>query len=228
MDNGIIRLYHGSENIIEQPLYGRGSSRNDYGKGFYCTESLELAKEWACSKGSDGFANAYNLQMTGLNVLRLNRPPYNVLNWLAVLADNRTYWEKNSISENAKNYLKENFLIDLSSYDIIIGYRADDSYFSFAKNFVSNAISLPQLQGAMRLGKLGEQIVLRSEQAFRQITFIEAMPAEANEYYAKKAARDREAQKEYRNRVRSQSNTNELLMIDIMREGITDGDERLL
>lgn len=163
--------------------------------------------------------------MTGLNVLRLNRPPYNVLNWLAVLADNRTYWEKNSISENAKNYLKGNFLIDLSSYDIIIGYRADDSYFSFAKNFVSNAISLPQLQEAM---KLGEQIVLRSEQAFRQITFIEAAPAEANEYYAKKAARDRAAQKEYRNRVRSQSHINELLMIDIMREGITDGDERLL
>lgn len=228
MDNGIIRLYHGSENIIEQPLYGRGSSRNDYGKGFYCTESMELAKEWACSKGSDGFANAYDLQMTGLKVLRLNRPPYNVLNWLAILADNRTYWEKNSISENAKNYLKENFLIDLAIYDIIIGYRADDSYFSFAKNFVSNAISLPQLQEAMRLGKLGEQIVLRSEQAFRQITFIDATPAEANEYYAKKAARDRAAQKEYRNRVRSQSHTDELLMIDIMREGIKDGDERLL
>lgn len=228
MNTGIIRLYHGSENIIEQPMYGKGSLRNDYGRGFYCTENVELAKEWACSKGNDGFANAYDLKMAGLNVLRLNRPPYNVLNWLAVLADNRTYWEKNSISENAKNYLKENFLIDLSIYDVIIGYRADDSYFSFAKNFVSNAISLPQLQEAMRLGKLGEQIVLKSESAFRQIKFVEAMSAEANEYYAKKAARDRAAQQEYRNRVRSQSHTDELLMIDIMREGIKDGDERLL
>lgn len=106
-------------------------------------------------------------------------------------------------------------------------YRADDSYFSFARNFVSNAITLPQLQEAMRLGKLGEQMVLKSEQTFRQIRFLEAKPAAANEYYAKKAARDRAAQKEYRSRVRSQSHTNELLMIDIMREGIKDGDERL-
>lgn len=228
MDSAIVRLYHGSENIIEEPLFGKGSSRNDYGKGFYCTESIELAKEWACSRGNDGFANTYDLNMTGLKVLRLNTPPYNILNWLAVLADNRTYWEKNSVSENAKNYLRENFLIDLSSYDVIIGYRADDSYFSFAKNFVSNAISLPQLKEAMRLGKLGEQIVLKSEQAFRQITFVEAETAEANEYYAKKTARDRAAQQEYRKRVRSESHTNELLMIDIMREGIKDGDERLL
>lgn len=227
MGKSMIRLYHGSENIIKQPLFGKGSSRNDYGKGFYCTENMELAKEWACSKGSDGFANVYDLDMAGLNVLKLNKPPYNVLNWLAILAENRTYWERNSISEDAKNYLKENFLIDIAGYDVIVGYRADDSYFSFARNFVSNAITLPQLQEAMRLGKLGEQMVLKSEQAFRQIRFLEAKPAAANEYYAKKAARDRAAQKEYRSRVRSQSHTNELLMIDIMREGIKDGDERL-
>lgn len=227
MGKSMIRLYHGSENIIKQPLFGKGASRNDYGKGFYCTENIELAKEWACSKGSDGFANVYDLDMAGLNVLKLNKPPYNVLNWLAILAENRTYWERNSISEDAKNYLKENFLIDIAGYDVIVGYRADDSYFSFAKNFVSNAITLPQLQEAMRLGKLGEQMVLKSEQAFRQIRFLEAKPAAANEYYVKKAARDRAAQNEYRSSVRSQSHTNELLMIDIMREGIKDGDERL-
>lgn len=228
MNAGTIRLCHGSENIIKQPLYGKGSSRNDYGRGFYCTENIELAKEWACSKGNDGFASFYDLDMDGLKVLKLNKTPYNVLNWLAILADNRTYWEKNSISESAKNYLKENFLTNITDYDVIVGYRADDSYFSFAKNFISNAISLPQLQEAMRLGRLGEQVVLKSERSFRQISFLKAESAAANEYYAKKAARDRAAQKEYRNRVRNQSHTEDLFMIDIMREGIRDGDERLL
>ncbi len=30
-----VRLYHGSENIIETPKYGKGARNNDYGKGFY-------------------------------------------------------------------------------------------------------------------------------------------------------------------------------------------------
>lgn len=228
MDNSILRIYHGSENIIEAPVYGKGSLRNDYGRGFYCTSNVELAKEWACSRGSDGYANAYDLNMTELSVLRLNEPPYHILNWLAVLAENRTYWEKNSISENAKQYLRDNFLVDISSYDIIIGYRADDSYFTFAKNFVANAISLQQLSKAMKLGKLGEQIVLKSEAAFSQIHFVNAASSEAGIYYYQKTARDRQAQREYRDSVRNSPNKNDLFMLDIMREGMKNGDARLL
>lgn len=228
MYENVVRIYHGSEVIIYEPSYGKGSLRNDYGRGFYCTENIELAKEWACSKSNDGYANAYDLDLNGLQVLRLNNPPYNVLNWLALLADNRTYWEKNSISEAAKIYLKENFLIDISNYDVIIGYRADDSYFSFAKNFVANGISLQQLSKAMVLGKLGEQIVLKTPKAFKQLKFVEATPAPAAAYYAKKINRDKLAQQEYRKQVKALPNTNDLFMLDIMREGIKDGDKRLL
>lgn len=103
MSNDFIKLYHGSENIIDKPLYGKGKSTNDYGKGFYCTENIELAKEWACSNGNDGYANCYELDMHGLNILWLNKPPYTILNWLAVLAAHRTYWERGSISEGAKS-----------------------------------------------------------------------------------------------------------------------------
>lgn len=41
-------IYHGSPEIIEKPVFGKGKPYNDYGMGFYCTEHLELAKEWAC------------------------------------------------------------------------------------------------------------------------------------------------------------------------------------
>ena len=85
-------LYHGSEMIIENPVYGKGNLRNDYGRGFYCTESEELAKEWACSNNKNGFANKYNFDIQGLNVLYLNSEEYTLLNWLAVLTKNRTYW----------------------------------------------------------------------------------------------------------------------------------------
>lgn len=49
-------------------------------------------------------------------VLNLNAPPYHILNWLAVLAENRTYWQNGSIAQEAKQYLKEQFLIDISGY----------------------------------------------------------------------------------------------------------------
>ena len=159
-------LYHGSENIIEKPEFGKGARNNDYGKGFYCTENIELAKEWACAKQNNGYANIYEFEMDGLDILNLNSPEYNILNWLAILADNRTYWQNGSISEQAKKYIKDNFLPDISGFDVIIGYRADDSYFSFAQDFVAGVISLQKLSEAMRLGKLGEQVVLKSLKAF--------------------------------------------------------------
>ena len=220
-------LYHGSENIIEVPLYGKGNTHNDYGRGFYCTENEELAKEWACSNNHNGFANKYEFDMEGLNVLYLNSKEYNLLNWLAVLTKNRTYWENSTVSETAKKYLAENFMIDTAGYDVIIGYRADDSYFSFAQDFVAGAISYRQLGDAMRLGKLGEQVVLMSEKAFGRIKYISNSPADASVYYKKKKERDLAARRQYRQTRNEMLLPNELLMIDIIREGMKQADERL-
>ena len=100
-------IYHGSTNIVRVPIYGKGALTNDYGRGFYCTENLELAKEWACSDNTDGYANCYELNMAKLSVLNLNSEEYSILNWLAVLTHFRTYWQKGSIAEEAKKYLQE-------------------------------------------------------------------------------------------------------------------------
>ncbi|MBR3508347.1 MAG: DUF3990 domain-containing protein [Lachnospiraceae bacterium] len=221
-------VYHGSDHIIEKPTYNGSKRTNDYGYGFYTTESEELAKEWACSDNRDGFANAYELDLTGLNILRLNSPNYNILNWLAILAKYRSYWQNGSISERAKDYLQNNFFIDPTPYDIIIGYRADDSYFSFAQDFVAGTISLSKLSEAMKLGKLGEQIVLKSEKSFECIHFLGVEAADAETYFEKKATRDREARKAYRSTKKAADGINELYMLDIMREEIKNGDPRLL
>ena len=220
-------VYHGSDHIVKTPLYNGSKRTNDYGYGFYTTENIELAMEWACSDNRDGFANIYELNTDGLEILNLNDPQYNILNWLAVLTKYRSYWQSGSVAEEAKNYLQKNFFVDPSEYDIVIGYRADDSYFSFAQDFVSGAISLRKLSEAMRLGKLGEQIVLKSPLSFTHLHFLEAHPAHAEEFYEKKALRDREARRAYRQTRQSADNISELYMLDIMREGIKNGDPRL-
>ena len=220
-------VYHGSDHIIEKPVYHGSKRTNDYGYGFYTTESIELAKEWACSDQRNGFANIYEFNPEGLSMLRLNSPEYNILNWLAILTKYRSYWQNGSIAEEAKNYLQQHFFVDPAPYDVIIGYRADDSYFTFAQDFVAGTISLKKLSEAMRLGKLGEQIVLKSEKAFEHIRFVGAEPADAETYYEKKALRDREARRAYRSTRQVSNALNELYMIDIMREGIENGDPRL-
>ena len=220
-------VYHGSDHIIEKPVYHGSKRTNDYGYGFYTTESIELAKEWACSDQRNGFANIYEFNPEGLSMLRLNSPEYNILNWLAILTKYRSYWQNGSIAEEAKNYLQQHFFVDPAPYDVIIGYRADDSYFTFVQDFVAGTISLKKLSEAMRLGKLGEQIVLKSEKAFEHIRFVGAEPADAETYYEKKALRDREARRAYRSTRQVSNELNELYMIDIMREGIENGDPRL-
>ena len=220
-------IYHGSDHIIETPVFNGSRRTNDYGYGFYTTESPELAKEWACSNNQDGFSNVYEADLSGLTVLNLNSPEYNILNWLAVLTRYRTYWQKASIAEEAKNYLQQHFFIDPDPYDVIIGYRADDSYFSFAQDFIAGAISLSKLSEAMRLGKLGEQIVFKSRKAFSRLHFIGAEPADAATYYERKTTRDRDARRAYRAARQTRDSISELFMIDVMREGIENGDPRL-
>ena len=68
----LITLYHGSEVIVEVPEFGKGRKNNDYGLGFYCTESEDLAKEWAVSSLNNGFVNRYTLDTEYLNILDLN------------------------------------------------------------------------------------------------------------------------------------------------------------
>lgn len=220
-------VYHGSDHIIEVPVYNGSKRTNDYGYGFYTTESIELAKEWACADNRDGFANCYEADLNSLSVLNLNASEYSILNWLAILAKYRTYWQKGSVAEEAKEYLQRHFFIDPSHYDVIIGYRADDSYFSFAQDFVAGTIPLSKLSEAMRLGKLGEQIVFKSREAFSHIRFTGAEPASAATWYEKKNVRDREARRSYRKTKKASGIVNELFMIDIMREGIENGDPRL-
>ncbi|MBR4219450.1 MAG: DUF3990 domain-containing protein [Bacteroidales bacterium] len=223
MKGNLIDIYHGSVNVVEKPLFGEGKLFNDYGRGFYCTEHAELAKEWACSSDSDGYANHYRLDMTGLTILNLNSPEYNILNWLAILLENRKFNVADGMPQRAKSYILENFKVDYKKYDIIVGYRANDSYFSYAGDFVNGTLSLSDLSEAMRLGKLGEQVVLKSKKAFEALSFVEAIKASREEYFAKYKQRDEEARGKYRQIATKPLAENEIYIIDIIRNNWKNG-----
>lgn len=221
----IITIYHGSQQIVEIPVCGMGRKNNDFGLGFYCTENINLAKEWAVSALNDGFANRYTLDTENLNILNLNTSEYTILNWIAVLVEHRLFNIKTPIARRAKQYLIDNFGINVNAYDLITGYRADDSYFDFAEAFLNNTITVEQLSRAMRLGKLGEQIVLKSQFAFSKISYEGYEIAKKDQYYDLRKARNDEANQAF---LDIQEEENDGLFIqDILRGGITNDDSRI-
>lgn len=223
--NKIITLFHGSEKVIEVPSFGEGKKNNDFGLGFYCTETENLAKEWAVSSLRDGFCNRYTLDTEYMKILNLNSPDYTILNWIAVLVEHRLFSIRTPIARRAKKYLIDNFCINVNAFDIVTGYRADDSYFDYAESFLNNAISVEQLAAAMKLGKLGEQIVLKSQFAFSRIRFEGFDVAEKEEFYVLRKARDDEANRLYLELLEEESDG--LYIQDIIRGGITNDDSRI-
>ncbi len=221
----LLTIYHGSKQIVEEPTFGEGKKNNDFGLGFYCTESNELAKEWAVSSLTDGFSNRYTLDTEYLKILNLNSPEYTILNWIAVLVEHRLFSIKTPVARRAKQYLIDNFGINVNAYDLITGYRADDSYFDFAESFLNNAITVEQLARAMRLGKLGEQIVIKSQYAFSRLKFEGFETADREQYYSLRKARNDDANKMYTDIL--EENTDGLYMVDIIRGGITNDDSRI-
>ena len=223
----IRQLFHGSPSIIEKPQFGYGKVYNDYGLGFYCTVSLEMAKEWGVAQNRNGYANRYELDCEGLKILDLNGPSFNILHWLAVLLENREFDVPSGLALEAKEYILNTFRVDYQSQDAIIGYRADDSYFSFAQDFINGTISYRQLNNAMHLGKLGQQFVLKSKQAFDRIQFLGYEVADHDEWYAKKMLRDRSARREYFSVERNKRQRGDLYITQILDEEMKPDDERL-
>ena len=204
---GKIILYHGTQNKIVTPVFGGGNDKHDYGRGFYLTEVLNLAKEWAvCVPNSEnGWVHKYELDCTGLNILDFQEK--DVLNWLAELM-------KHLDAADSKRYIMlaakfiDKYGIDTSDYDVIKGWRADASYFYIAKEFVRDNIDMDILEELLSLGGLGIQYCIKSERAYAQLHEMEedmiSVPySEFNEQYNQ---RDIEARDNMRKLVDSEAN----------------------
>lgn len=188
-------IYHGSDSIVEKPQFGLGNKFNDYGLGFYCCSNKELAKEWASKRKGAGFVNRYRIRDDRLKILDLTKPPYNnVLYWVALLAHNRKLPEALKDKHPVElEYLEKRYLIDISKYDVVIGYRADDSYFQFPESFIKGEITLKSLEQIFLSGDLGEQYVLVSQRAFSNLHFLdfeETHEISREQYYLRKAKAD--------------------------------------
>lgn len=222
-----MKLFHGSDHIVDAPKFGLGKAYNDYGLGFYCTQHPDMAGEWAVGFDHDGFINEYAFDVNGLRIVDLDAPEFTVLHWLAVLLKNRWFDVRAPIANEAREYLLANFSVDLSNADVVEGYRADDSYFTFAQDFINGTISYRQLGNAMRLGDLGRQVVVKSERAFTRLEFSGAQVAPRSIWLPRRERRDREAREGYFDRERNARKKGDLFITQIIDEEMGPDDSRL-
>lgn len=202
-----IIVYHGNKEQITVPMYGKGDKNNDYGSGFYTTPDADLGREWAMSlytKGSIGYLHKYQIDITGLNILDFTKQ--DSLHWIAELLANRT------INTEGREVLRDNigkfisqYKLDTSDYDLIIGYRADDSYFTYATDFASGLIYKETLENALRHGHLGLQVFIKSKLAFSRMQEIGNPEVVGSKYRTRYENRKKLALDKYRDDKRNKN-----------------------
>jgi len=202
-----IILYHGTSDKIVVPVYGGGNDKHDYGRGFYLTGDIELAREWAVCKPDEqnGWVHKYELDCSGLNILDFKY--HNILAWLAELMKHRDAADSKRYRLLASKFI-DKYGIDTSNYDVIKGWRADASYFYIAKEFVRDNIDVEILEELLSLGGLGIQYCIKSEHAYSQLKELndELISVNYTEFNAKYNQRDITARNKMRELVDSDAN----------------------
>ena len=155
--------------------------------------------------------HSYDFDTEGLKVLNLLDGTHTVLNWMALLLQFRTFKLDSEVAVDARDYLIGHYSIDLTGFDVVIGYRADDSYFQYAESFVSN-----------------EQTVVISQKGFDRLHFVNAYPVSKSVYYPKFLDRDTKARDTYRKEIKkSKSYRDDIFVLDILREEMSNDDPRI-
>lgn len=186
-------LYHGSPNKIVVPKFGLGQERHDYGKGFYLTEDLNLAKEWAVCRPEreSGFVHSFELDTDGLNIFDFEKE--DILCWLCELMKHRDAADSKRYRMLSSKFI-EKYGKDTDSVDVIRGWRANASFFYISKAFVRDEVDIDILKELMQLGGLGIQFCIKSEKAYQHLHKTgQVISVDYHEFNAKYNERDANA-----------------------------------
>lgn len=217
-------LHHGTKNKTLVPSFYFKNEGCDYGNGFYTTSDLTLGKEWASGYSinvrntMEAYVYSYKIDLNQLKVLYLDE--YDVLHWVAELMYHRKDTSKRTnLFKARKEKFLQKYKIDTSQYDVIVGYRADDSFFLYYQDFINGDITKDTLESALKLGNLGVQYVIKSEKAYDLLDEIDKNSLTLHEIEKYKNSfneRDLKARELYRYN-RDNQDINGLTIFDILR-----------
>lgn len=202
-----IILYHGTSDKTVVPAYGLGEDKHDYGRGFYLTENINLAKEWAvCVPNQEnGWVHKYELDISELKILDFQEK--NILSWLAELMKHRDASDTKCYKVLSEKFI-ERYGIETEKYDVIKGWRANASYFYIAKEFVRDNVDIEILEELLSLGGLGIQYCIKSELSYSKLKELESglISVDYKEFHEKYNQRDVTVRQKMRDLINSDDN----------------------
>ncbi len=157
-----MKLYHGSNIVVERPKILQSDRRLDFGTGFYLTSSYEQAERWAFltvrRRGvGKQIITSYDFDEGKLPSLKVTKFEGASVEWLKFIANNR----------NVKDFIDES--------DIVIGPVANDRTMPIIKLYFSGIYDEGETIKRLLPQKLKDQYVFKSEKALKLLVLSEVI-----------------------------------------------------
>ena len=161
--NNSVILFHGAKSHIEGKIsIEKSKDTNDFGKGFYCGESLEQSAMFVANYPESSIYilefDRAGLSDTQLNVNR---------DWMLLIA-----FFRNKLPEYSNHPVILKLLSKLEDADYIIAPIADNRMFEIIDSFIDGEITDVQCQHCLSATNLGNQYVFFSDKALKQLHIL--------------------------------------------------------
>lgn len=156
-------LFHGAKTYIDGDLsIEKSKVTNDFGKGFYCGESLEQSAMFVSNYPNSSLYIA-EFDKTNLKGVQLgvNR------DWMLMIA-----YFRNRLNEYSEHPIIKDILSLLEDVDYIVAPIADNRMFEIIDNFIDGEITDIQCQHCLSATNLGNQYVFVTQKALSQVKFL--------------------------------------------------------
>lgn len=105
-----------------------------------------------------------------MNVLKLD--DFGPMAWVAEVIANRGV--TSAIAREFSGEFVKRYKVNTLNADLIVGYRADDSYGDVIEAFMSGEITVEEVKRLFYKGELGEEYFIKSRNAFDCLKFIDS------------------------------------------------------
>ena len=162
-DNKSKVLFHGSKKTIEGEIdINRSDDNNDFGKGFYLSETLEAAATFVSSFEKSSIYR-FTFENTDLKCVKFDVST----EWMIAIA-----YYRGRINEYVNNDIVKNIVNKVDEADFIIAPIADNRMFRIINDFIDKMITDEQCKHCLSATNLGFQYVIKSKKAINHLKMI--------------------------------------------------------
>ena len=153
-----MKLYHGSNMVVEQPEVNAGRRALDFGVGFYLTSNREQAERWARAvarrrQSGDAILNCFEVDEGNFGLLKVLEFSGPNSDWLDFVVSNR---------KGASERL---------AFDLVIGPVANDSTMPVIDDYMDGRYTKEEAIVRLLPQKLTDQYVFVSEKSLSILVF---------------------------------------------------------